>query len=64
VVLIAVGLVLGPVTGVTSLDLPQGELSELIGLGVAIILFEGGMDCAARRHGIGRFCRYRLGQDE
>ncbi len=59
VVLIAVGLVLGPVTGVTSLDLPQGELSELIGLGVAIILFEGGMDLKLgefRRvgHGIGR----------
>ena len=59
VVLIAVGLVLGPATGITSLDLPQGELSELIGLGVAIILFEGGMDLKLaefRRvgHGIGR----------
>lgn len=44
VVLIAVGLVLGPVTGVVSLNLPREQLSELIGLGVAIILFEGGMD--------------------
>ncbi len=59
VVLIAAGLVLGPFTGITALDLPQGELSELIGLGVAIILFEGGMDlklaeCKRVGHGIGR----------
>jgi NhaP-type Na+/H+ or K+/H+ antiporter len=59
VVLIAVGLVLGPVTGVTAFELPQDEMSELIGLGVAIILFEGGMDLKLaefRRvgHGIGR----------
>ncbi len=58
-ILIAVGLVLGPATGVTSMDLPQDELSQLIGLGVAIILFEGGMDLKLaefRRvgHGIGR----------
>lgn len=44
VVLIAVGLVLGPVTGVIDIALPPGELTELIGLGVAIILFEGGME--------------------
>lgn len=44
VVLIAAGLVLGPVTGLINLDLPPHDLSELIGLGVAIILFEGGMD--------------------
>ena len=59
VVLIASGLVLGPVTGVIELTLPQTELTELIGLGVAIILFEGGMDLKLgefRRvgHGIGR----------
>lgn len=59
VVLIACGLVLGPVTGVLRLDMPQDELSELIGLGVAIVLFEGGMDLKLaefRRvgHGIGR----------
>ncbi len=44
VVLIAVGLVLGPGTGIVALTMPQAELGELIGLGVAIILFEGGMD--------------------
>lgn len=59
VVLIAAGLVLGPVTGVIQLGLSQAELTELIGLGVAIILFEGGMDLKLgefRRvgHGIGR----------
>lgn len=59
VVLIAVGLVLGPATGVTVLQLPQAELGELIGLGVAIILFEGGMDLKLAEfkrvgHGIGR----------
>jgi NhaP-type Na+/H+ or K+/H+ antiporter len=59
VVLIAVGLVLGPLTGITAIGLPQAELGELIGMGVAIILFEGGMDLKLaefRRvgHGIGR----------
>ena len=44
VVLIAVGLVLGPVTGWLELETPPDQLTELIGLGVAIILFEGGMD--------------------
>jgi len=41
VILIPVGIVLGPVTGIISM---QTSSSELIGLGVAIILFEGGMD--------------------
>lgn len=59
VVLIASGLVLGPVTGVIQLSLSQAELTELIGLGVGIILFEGGMDLKLgefRRvgHGVGR----------
>ena len=59
VVLIAAGIVLGPVTGVVQLTMAQGELTELIGLGVAIILFEGGLDlklAELRRvgHGIGR----------
>lgn len=59
VVLIAVGLLLGPVTGTIDLQLPAVELTEMIGLGVAIILFEGGMDLKTsefRRegHGIGR----------
>lgn len=59
VVLIAVGLVLGPVTGTIALSLPAVELTELIGLGVAIILFEGGMDLKAsefkrEKHGIRR----------
>jgi CPA1 family monovalent cation:H+ antiporter len=44
VILIAGGLVLGPITGVIDIAMPAGELTELIGLGVAIILFEGGMD--------------------
>ena len=44
VVLIAVGLLLGPVTGTIDLRLPADQLTEMIGLGVAIILFEGGMD--------------------
>lgn len=44
VVLIAVGLVLGPITGWLSLETEPDQLTELIGLGVAIILFEGGMD--------------------
>ena len=59
VVLIASGLLLGPVSGVIHISLSQAELTELIGLGVAIILFEGGMDLKLgefRRvgHGIGR----------
>ena len=44
VVLITSGLLLGPVSGIIELSLSQTELTELIGLGVAIILFEGGMD--------------------
>ena len=59
VVLIAVGLVLGPLTGTISLSLPAAELTEMIGLGVAIILFEGGMDLKTsefrrEKHGIRR----------
>ncbi len=59
VVLIAVGLVLGPATGIITIGLPRAELGELIGLGVAIILFEGGMDLKLGEfkrvgHGIGR----------
>ncbi|HAW93787.1 TPA: sodium:proton exchanger, partial [Candidatus Azambacteria bacterium] len=59
VILIATGLILGPVTGVITLAMSQTELTELIGMGVAIILFEGGMDLKLgefRRvgHGIGR----------
>ncbi len=59
VVLIASGLVLGPATGVIRIDMEQAELTELIGFGVAIILFEGGMDLKLAEfkrvgHGIGR----------
>ncbi len=59
VVLIASGIVLGPITGVIDLGLSQEGLAELIGLGVAIILFEGGMvlklgDLQRVGHGIGR----------
>ncbi|WP_062462458.1 cation:proton antiporter [Demequina soli] len=43
VVLIAVGLALGPISGLVTVNLAPSELSELIGLGVAVILFEGGM---------------------
>ena len=59
VVLIAAGLLLGPVFGVVEFAMSTDELTKLIGLGVAIILFEGGMDLKLgefRRvgHGIGR----------
>ena len=59
VVLIAAGLLLGPVSGIVKIGLSQAELTEVIGLGVAIILFEGGMDLKLaefRRvgHGVGR----------
>ncbi len=59
VVLIAVGLILGPATGITVLEMPHDELGELIGFGVAIILFEGGMalklaEFRSVGHGIGR----------
>jgi CPA1 family monovalent cation:H+ antiporter len=59
VVLITAGILLGPVSGIIELGLSQTELTELIGLGVAIILFEGGMDLKlgeVRRvgHGVGR----------
>jgi NhaP-type Na+/H+ or K+/H+ antiporter len=43
VVLIGAGIVLGPVTGAIVIDLPRAQLADLIGLGVAIILFDGGM---------------------
>ncbi|WP_062314911.1 cation:proton antiporter [Demequina rhizosphaerae] len=43
VILIAVGLILGPATGLVTVDIPEDDLSELIGIGVAVILFEGGM---------------------
>jgi CPA1 family monovalent cation:H+ antiporter len=59
ILLIGLGLLLGPVSGVLTLAMPQSEVIPLIGLGVAVILFEGGMDLKideARRvgHGIGR----------
>ena len=44
VVLIPAGILLGPVFGVLEFELGSEQLTELIGLGVAIILFEGGMD--------------------
>ena len=44
VVLIATGLVLGPVTGLVETGLAKDDIAELIGLGVSIILFEGGMN--------------------
>ncbi|NKI34961.1 sodium:proton antiporter [Wenzhouxiangella sp. XN79A] len=59
VVLIAAGLVLGPALGIVEFSMTGDELTSMIGLGVAIILFEGGMDLKLgefRRvgHGIGR----------
>ncbi|MCA1778927.1 MAG: sodium:proton antiporter [Xanthomonadaceae bacterium] len=59
IILIIAGLVLGPVTGVLPAAEHPEQFTELIGLGVAIILFEGGMDLKLgefRRvgHGIGR----------
>lgn len=44
VILIASGILLGPVTGVIPPSSSPKELNAMIGLGVAIILFEGGMD--------------------
>lgn len=44
VLLIASGLILGPITGVIPPSQSPADLNALIGLGVAIILFEGGMD--------------------
>jgi len=43
VVLIATGLTLGPLTGLITIPLPPETVSELVGLGVAVILFEGAM---------------------
>lgn len=59
VILIAAGLLLGPIGGIVDLTLAPGQVNELIGFGVAIILFEGGMDLKLgefRRvgHGIAR----------
>ncbi len=43
-VMIAAGVALGPLTGIVTLDVDQADLTELIGVGVAIVLFEGAMD--------------------
>ena len=43
-VMIGAGLTLGPLTGLIDIHLEGEELAQLIGLGVAIILFEGAMD--------------------
>lgn len=44
VVLIATGLILGPLTGIVTVPASSEEVSALIGLGVAVVLFEGAMD--------------------
>jgi CPA1 family monovalent cation:H+ antiporter len=59
VILITAGFVLGPVTGIIQLAMTPEQLSGLIGLGVAIILFEGAMELKLNElkkvgHGIGR----------
>ena len=43
VMLIAVGLILGPVTGIITIPVAPDVVSEVVGLGVAVILFEGAM---------------------
>lgn len=48
VILIAAGLVLGPVTGMITPSRSPEAFNAMIGLGVAIILFEGGMDLKLR----------------
>lgn len=59
VLLIASGILLGPVTGVIQPSTSPEDFNSLIGLGVAIILFEGGMDLKIgelrhTRRGVGR----------
>ena len=59
VILIGAGLLLGPITGVIAPTKTPENFNAMIGLGVAIILFEGGMDLKLRelRHtgrGVGR----------
>ncbi|MGC4175505.1 cation:proton antiporter [Demequina sp.] len=59
VVLIVVGLTLGPITGLVKIPAAPAEVSEVVGLGVAVILFEGAMGLKLtelRRvgHGVGR----------
>lgn len=59
VILIAVGAMVGPILGLLTISADPEALNPLVGLGVAIILFEGGMDLELgefRRvgHGIGR----------
>ncbi|MFV0632861.1 cation:proton antiporter [Demequina sp.] len=44
VVLIATGLLLGPLSGIIEVPANSEEVSALIGLGVAVVLFEGAMD--------------------
>ena len=44
VVLIATGLILGPLSGVVTVPADSAEVSAFIGLGVAVVLFEGAMD--------------------
>lgn len=59
VVLIAVGLIVGPLTGFITIPSDSNQVSEFIGLGVAIILFEGALDLRIGEfkrvgHGVGR----------
>ncbi len=59
VILIASGLVLGPITGIIAPSQSPEDFNALVGLGVAIILFEGGMDLKLgelhrTKHGVGR----------
>jgi len=59
VVLIAVGLTLGPLTGIITIPLAPDVVSDVVGLGVAVILFEGAMSLKVTElrtvgHGVGR----------
>jgi len=59
IVLIVVGLTLGPLTGIITIPVAPDVVSSVVGLGVAVILFEGAMSLKVselRRvgHGVGR----------
>ena len=59
VVLICVGLTLGRLTSVITIDAAPDVVSEIVGLGVAVILFEGAMSLKLSElrkvgHGVGR----------
>lgn len=59
VVLIVLGLALGPITGVLDLSGARAGVDALVALGVAVILFEGGMQLELREfRRVGRQVRH------